>query len=327
MRRRMTDHGRPMRIIFLSLFVPGLLGLALLTATAAGIPPDESKGSAQGPASQGPPLILLYRFGENGWVRTDRIIVAGPSALLIHGLMGSRYDMTALARRLSDPRYGTSYDVFAVQYSLGNDLDSLADRLKSVVTGSAFTESPESSPDLVLVAHSMGGLLARRIIEGEPSTPITRLVTLSSPLNGNQGSLMIADTADALDLPYDRVLPELEDMKTGSAFLAGLNSPTGRSTSCRALFVAGTLPPDSVASGMLKNVLLTPNDGVVEQWSAWGLPAPQAGPVTPDAARAKSILVDRYASCDFRSLNLHHWSMCGHPEVLGLVDEWLGRGR
>lgn len=274
-------------------------------------------------------LMRLLHYERGEWTPVRRIESTRPTALLVHGIMDSHLGLSAIAERIADPLYGTAYDVFAVRYFPGNDLERLSLKLRKVIAEATVVNlrATDSSQQFVLIAHSMGGLLARYAIETELSSPINGLVTISSPLNGNLGSLVITSTADTLGLPHTRVMPELDDMKTGSRFITGLNTYGHRNSSCRVLLIAGTNPAGLLFTVVSKYMLMTPNDAVVEQWSAWGLPFRRDGPVSVEDARQNSLLCGRYGECTFESFELNHAQILRHSDVLRAIDSWLRRSQ
>lgn len=318
-------------IFLLGAFIGTPSGIRSVSAAAENKVPAVTPVVAFEPDSpeQRDPTMRLFHYEGGGWIPVERLESTRPTALLVHGIMDSHLGLSAIAERLADPDYGTAFDVFAVRYYPGNGLRGLGLKLEKIIARATVSNphATDSSVPFVLIAHSMGGLLARYAIESETPSPINRLITISSPLNGNLGSLFITSAADSLRLPLTPVMPELEDMKTGSGFITDLNTNGHVNPACRVLLIAGTSPTGLPYAMVSKHILLNPNDSVVEQWSAWGLPFRQSGAVSVEDARQSSIMSRRYGECTFESFNLNHAQILKHPDVLESIDSWLRRSQ
>jgi pimeloyl-ACP methyl ester carboxylesterase len=101
------------------------------------------------------------------------------TVILVHGLCGSRLDMWPLARRLS--REG--YRVLNWGYlSLLGRIEEYASRLSSVLL-----DAEASTEKFHLVTHSLGGIIARKVLLEHDFQRLSRFVMLAPP---NQGSFV-----------------------------------------------------------------------------------------------------------------------------------------
>ncbi len=138
--------------------------------------------------------------------------VAGPGrppVLLVHGYFSNRGILSAVVRALR------AAGVRAVRTpnfrGILAPIDELAGQLESHVAR-LLAESGE--PRLVLVCHSMGGLVARAWLARHGAGRVAKLVTIASPHHGTGLAVL-------------GVGPNAEQMRRGSAFLAALAQREG----------------------------------------------------------------------------------------------------
>ena len=140
-----------------------------------------------------------------------------PLVVLIHGLAAGPLSMSVLGRRLRAQGFRVEYWSYP---SLFQPIKRHAARLREHLTGSLSHE-----PKIHIVAHSMGPILARAAVAGEPIPNLGRMVFLAPPNRG----LPIARLAEKIvgrifrpfvDLSsrpdsYVNSLPPLPDVEVG----------------------------------------------------------------------------------------------------------------
>ena len=131
--------------------------------------------------------------------------------LFIHGINGSPRDFRYLIARLNRAHF----QAWVFRYRSGAGLRDVTVQLRDAING---IESRYSVSSLIIVAHSMGGLIARDLLlsrgpEALPEVPL--LITLSTPWEGHKGAAFGARFA--LTPP-----PSWRDMAPGSAYLSEL---------------------------------------------------------------------------------------------------------
>jgi pimeloyl-ACP methyl ester carboxylesterase len=96
--------------------------------------------------------------------------------VLVHGLWMKGLEMTLLRRRLQ----ARGYRVYQFSYhTVGRDLAANAERLNNYLNKQVEGETVH------LVAHSLGGLVVRRLLHDFPLQRPGRVVTLGSPHQGS----------------------------------------------------------------------------------------------------------------------------------------------
>ena len=138
-----------------------------------------------------------------------------PLVIVLHGLHQTPWFMTPLVKTLK----GANYRTYAHRYhSLKDDIGTHSERLHQHLRASI-----DPNTRLHIVAHSLGGLVARHFIANHPSWRVDKVVTLGTP---HLGSV----TADYVK----RLTPAL----VGNAYTHALDG------TCLAL-------PDGVALGVI----------------------------------------------------------------------------
>lgn len=149
-------------------------------------------------AARGAPKARLLRAATVEWLATmlllplwplwwllgesyERTSGSGRPIILLHGLGMNRTNWLWLGRRLAarglGPLYGTTY--FSPQ-----TIERSAQKLQAFVAGVLAREGPEDGR-VDIVAHSMGGVVARYFIEKlGGAAQIGRLITIGSPHRG-----------------------------------------------------------------------------------------------------------------------------------------------
>lgn len=130
-------------------------------------------------------FILILPF-ERLWMGEDRLRPGGarPPLLLIHGYGCSRGAWWWLRRRLEAAGWTVAtINLEPVYTSIDNYAEPLSRRIDEVLaqTGAAR---------LILVGHSMGGLVARAFMRRYGAARIARVVTLGTPYGGSRLALL-----------------------------------------------------------------------------------------------------------------------------------------
>lgn len=136
------------------------------------------------PAPAKCPVLLLHGIGCNGGVWT-----------------GMR---TFLAREGIGPVYAMSY---------GPPFIAIPTTAPQIAAKIAQIERDTGASSVVIVAHSMGGLVARSYLRARGSSHVKRLVTIGTPYAGSMHAGLMSGAS-------------LVDMRPGSPYLATLAQPT-----------------------------------------------------------------------------------------------------
>jgi pimeloyl-ACP methyl ester carboxylesterase len=148
--------------------------------------------------------------------------------LFVHGMAGHPREFEALVECLE----GTPYQPWVAQYASGWRLQPVARGLSYVLT---TLQRKHGFSQLFLVAHSMGGLLARGALRehfAQAQTPfITKFITLCSPLGGMPSADKGVEFAPA-------VVPAWRDIGPSSAYVKHLFEPALPPTIEYSLFFA-----------------------------------------------------------------------------------------
>jgi hypothetical protein len=204
-----------------------------------------------------------------------------PLVVLIHGFHGDDDSCSDLSRLLDAAGYQTARFGYPTERPLGENAQSLTFAMRSL-----HRQFPGLRVDLI--TESMGGLLARRYVEGpDYAGGVDRLILVCPP---NQGSSWISAgfvlkvIANAQEWKNDpRWSPswmitegigqEAADLRPNSAFLDALNSQPRRS-GVRYTIIAGNEP----LQYHLEAQALALCDAALAHWAAdcWGMPEARA---------------------------------------------------
>jgi pimeloyl-ACP methyl ester carboxylesterase len=131
--------------------------------------------------------------------------------LFVHGITGTPRNFAQLAARIDRKRLQPWF----FYYPSGAPLDAVANALGSLVSR---LHVRYHFPELYVVAHSMGGLVARAFVLGhatESGDYVTRFVTLATPWGGHAMAKRGVEEAPAVVRSWIALAP-------GSAFLDAL---------------------------------------------------------------------------------------------------------
>jgi len=266
-----------------------------------------------------------YNQGTNTgvWVRDNGTgsFTAGKIALLVHGFFaGTHTDFSDLAKHISSAQTvgndsRDAYKVYAVEYPTGYGIGKLGEKLASIINSRTSI-----GVKIDLLAHSMGGLVARSAIENYGADiHVAKLVTMSTPHIGQTTSFLFSAlvnskpifVAGGISNPW---VPEFDDLSVDSPFLDHLNN--GVQVDCRYYSAVGidANKPEPYKLGGLNiswisnSLLMLPNDGMVEEVSS-GCP-----------------LGGECAHFDKMEFSLNHDYIKRDSTVFQQIDNWLGIG-
>lgn len=175
--------------------------------------------------------------------------------VFVHGIGGSARDFESIVAELDRSRFRPWF----FHYPSGMDLDQLAAMFHSVLLSGdviALGDMP-----MVIVAHSMGGLVARKALNLQSNNPeearVQKLITIASPLGGHPA------VRGSQKSPV--ILPAWRDLHPDSEFILAMNQKPFPEQVEHHLFYAhnGDHPPESSNS----------TDGVVPLSSQLTAPA------------------------------------------------------
>lgn len=133
--------------------------------------------------------------------------------IFVHGIGGSARDFADIVAALDRTRYTPWF----FHYPSGSDLGQLGAMFYEVFLSG--TTIPRGDNPVVIVAHSMGGLVVREALDhrrgNEREPAIGALITIASPLGGHPAA------ARALNAPV--VIPSWRNLDPGSRFIADLH--------------------------------------------------------------------------------------------------------
>jgi triacylglycerol lipase len=168
----------------------------------------------------------------------------GTPILLVHGFFSSRGMWVRFRRRLADAGLGPVYamDLEHVFGHIKDMVPSLDARIEQIC-------GETGAQKVILIAHSMGGLVSRQYLQDRGSARIAQLITLGSPHHGTRIAKLALFTCAA-------------DMRQGSSFLETLsakeaaNPPDVRAVSIYTLNDDLVYPPETSIVSWAENVEL-----------------------------------------------------------------------
>lgn len=157
-------------------------------------------------------FLLILPF-ESGWMGRDRLnaVKDRPPLLLIHGYGCSRGVWWWLRRRLEANGWTVAtVSLEPVYTSIDHYVEPLARRIDTVLAETGARQ-------LILVGHSMGGLVARAYFRRYGQQAVAKLVTLGTPHSGSKlarlgmgenGRQMVPGNSWLAALARETVMPE-----------------------------------------------------------------------------------------------------------------------
>lgn len=208
-------------------------------------------------------LVLLLAFA--GPARA-----AGPRIALVHGLFGDASTFGSLAQFLHED-LGADVDAFV--YASGCQRPESIEAVAAAFADWLAARFPGAEPPVDVVAHSMGGLVARAYMAGlAPGRPygnqVRRLIMLATPNYGLAPELIDFCSGPALPAPdLDEVEAHAQQLRHSSRFVWALHEAWGRSDfgrnrqhdtltavgngDCCVRAASAALPPDGVRHRVL----------------------------------------------------------------------------
>jgi pimeloyl-ACP methyl ester carboxylesterase len=208
--------------------------------------------------------------------------------LFVHGAAGSPHDFEDFFKKFDRKQF----QLWFYHYPSGRRLAGMGGSLDK---GLRLLQSTYGFKKVHVVAHSMGGLVARRaILENQDArTPcIGRFVSISSPFGGQENAAMGVKRAPS-------VIPSWRDIEPGSEFL-------------------GEIFKDRLR-GDIDYMLLYGN----KSSKAWGLPAENDGTLSVASMTYEPAVKDAVKVRDFPD---DHMSILSNPEVIKDVENFLKAG-
>ncbi|WP_412480474.1 esterase/lipase family protein [Azonexus sp. IMCC34839] len=124
-------------------------------------------------------FVLVIPF-ERLWMPADRLPPARQPIVLVHGYGCSRGVWWLLRRRLEKAGHVVaSVSLFPPYTSMGKLVPQLRERIEQVCATTGASQ-------VLLVGHSMGGLIARSYLARHGNERVARLITLATPHAGTE---------------------------------------------------------------------------------------------------------------------------------------------
>lgn len=124
-------------------------------------------------------FVFILPF-ERLWMPADRLVPGRPTLVLVHGYGCSRGVWWFIRRRLEAVGYNVASVSLVPPYtSIGKLVPQLHTRIEAVIAAAGVQQ-------VTLIAHSMGGLVARSYLARHGIAGVNRLITLASPHQGSE---------------------------------------------------------------------------------------------------------------------------------------------
>jgi len=268
--------------------------------------------------------IRLYSY-QKGWhsVSASQFLTQDNSLLLIHGFTSSHETFDDMAAALSTALperaiYAIDYQTSAI-FSVPK-ITEIGDALAKIIQPKGVT--------LDIIAHSMGGLVARSAIEEHGiDTHINRLITLGTPHDGIELSVILAFIQPCFDFLLNAQIKDLTKYKEKEGvYIDKLNAIELATVEQAYHLILGNdrekKTPYSVPKWALPD---KPNDGLVLVQSAgYALPYNKVMKVYPyqlnhswvakdtDVSKFVSFLLDSNSQCE-RDVAIHYGMVFAMP--------------
>ncbi len=134
--------------------------------------------------------------------------------IFVHGIGGSAREFASIIEKIDR----TKYQVWFFHYASGTDLGQLSAMFHRIFLSGKVI--PQDQVPVVIVAHSMGGLVVRDALNRMTGRPgentVARLITIASPLGGHPAA------SRSKNAPV--VIPSWRDLDPDSRFIRQLHS-------------------------------------------------------------------------------------------------------
>jgi triacylglycerol lipase len=159
------------------------------------------------------PFDPLFRTASERAVHNAVKLQAGEVILLQHGYnhCGAVWHRTANALERA------GYRVFAISQPWFQPIDGMAERLHQRIE---HVVALTGTTQITLVAHSMGGLIARAYLRRHGNARVSRLITLGTPHHGTHHAALALGTNGAQMRPGNAWLAELNRTPVTVAFVS-----------------------------------------------------------------------------------------------------------
>ena len=187
-------------------------------------------------AALGQKSIVITTSGQQ-----TAVTILRPPVFLIHGIWGDPINWNDFSALVADTQ--NRFDFFAADYHQSNGMgivynESIVSRQLTGWLEMFAHEHSVAASQADIVAHSMGGLIARAMLQDPRffnssnygSGVIHKLITLDTPHNGSEFATRLSNASSickfVFSLSGHSVDGAVNDLAPGSAFLTGLNQST-----------------------------------------------------------------------------------------------------
>jgi triacylglycerol lipase len=184
-------------------------------------------------------LYLPFPFLFRTECDRGNIAASGEVVVLQHGYLHNG----AVWQPLADTLAKRGYRVFTIDQPLHASIDDMADRLSARIE---FVCKKTNEQQVILIAHSMGGLISRAYLRRYGDARIRRLITLGSPHRGTHHAYLAFRTNGKQMRPNNDWLNELGRAPTFASL-----------TSIYSLYDTLITPQDSSRVDGAENIELT----------------------------------------------------------------------